>query len=152
MHLPPERGVQDGCSCPETNPLKSKRPAYSLLGSLVLLLLPKCHFCLLAYSNAVVLCSGRVLYDHQPGWSSWVSISIAIVTIVLLLWHWQNTWSIYVAILLAIIGTILIIQSELYTGALNTYMFGAVLIMTASLLRSKFFSIFSKWLMIRSIN
>jgi CHASE2 domain-containing sensor protein len=101
---------------------------WSGLAGLLIVILPKCPFCILAYSSAVTLCSGTKLYNHSPAWTSWISIGLAGFILLTLLWNYKGSRTL-LAIALAFLGSALVLSSELYTGELATYYAGAVLLL-----------------------
>jgi hypothetical protein len=124
--MPP---ASDHCKCKMEH--KAERRWLKSLGglaSLLIVILPKCPFCILAYSSAVTLCSGTKLYNHSPAWTSWISIALAGFILLTLLWNYKG-YRTLLAIALAFLGSALVLSSELYTGELGTYYAGAVLLL-----------------------
>ena len=105
----------------------------SILGGVVIAVLPKCPFCLLAYSSAVTMCSGATLNDHSPQWISLISIGLALLVIYSLIRNYRGDRTAF-ALILAVLGTGLVAYSELISGQLKGYQVGSVLILSAALL------------------
>lgn len=105
----------------------------SLLGGAAIALLPKCPFCLLAYSSAVTMCSGASFSDHSPQWVSFISIGLAALVIFTLIRNYRGPRT-AVALFLALGGSALVAYSELVSGSLWNYQIGSVLILAAALL------------------
>lgn len=117
-----------GCSCPGAATTKEAKPrSYPLLLGILIAIIPKCPFCVLAYSSALTLCNGSNFYMHQSGWTSWLSIGLAAFTLIMVLVNYRGTRTLIAAGLI-ILGSVLIIRAELYTGQLQVYYTGVVFI------------------------
>lgn len=77
----------------------------------------------MAYSSAITLCSGATIYDHNPTWTSFISIGLAALTLFFVLWNFKGkrTW---VAAAMVFLGSLFILDSELRTGDYGWYYFG----------------------------
>ena len=120
--------MEKKCHCPSKNKKRDQKSALPVLGGLLIALLPKCPFCLLAYSSAMTLCNGSKIYLHTPGWTSWISIGLAILTLMMVLLNYRGKRTI-VAASLILFGSLFILRSELYTGDILGYYFGAAMLM-----------------------
>lgn len=78
----------------------------------------------MAYSSAITLCSGARLYDHNPVWTSYISIGLAVVTLLLVTWNYKGKRTVLAALLI-LAGSGLILDSELRTGQLDHYYLGS---------------------------
>ncbi|MEM8909357.1 MAG: hypothetical protein AAGD05_16035, partial [Bacteroidota bacterium] len=121
------RGFQKAKHCATKNQSTNRREAIPLLVAIFIALIPKCPFCILAYSSAITLCSGSKIYMHHPDWTSWISIGLAALTLLMILMNYRGKRTI-VAALLVLIGSSLIMLSELWTGEIKVYYYGAVLL------------------------
>ena len=110
------------CACPSESKVKLKNSPTTLLSALLIAIIPKCPFCILAYSSAITVCSTKAIV-HTTGWASYISISLALVTLFIVLFNFKGTRTI-VAASLILIGTIIISYSELYSGQVSHYYFG----------------------------
>ncbi|MCH2080958.1 MAG: hypothetical protein MK226_01145 [Saprospiraceae bacterium] len=122
------------CSCANKKTIKyNKNKGYPFLLTIVIAILPKCPFCMLAYSSAITMCSGATIYQHEAGVFSYISIILALVVVASIVMNRRDirTW---VATGLALYGTGLVVWSELYTGQLSTYMVGSSLLLLGALL------------------
>ncbi|MEO1260876.1 MAG: hypothetical protein AAFZ15_18905 [Bacteroidota bacterium] len=111
------------CNCRKSHRIESKSRFLPMLAGIAIALLPKCPFCVMAYSSAITLCSGAKLYDHSPTWVSYISIFLAVLTLALVLWNYKGrrTW---IASLLVLFGSYFILDSELRTGDFENYYWG----------------------------
>lgn len=93
----------------------------------------------------MTLCSGTTVYDHTPGWFSWVSILLAGLVIATLIRNYRGGRTL-IAMGLAVTGAGLIAYSELFTGYLGHYTTGAYLILAGALLNGGFYVIIRRGL------
>jgi hypothetical protein len=112
------------CVCPSKSEVKLKNSPTTLLGALLIAIIPKCPFCMLAYSSAITVCSTKAMV-HSSGWTSYISISLALITLFIVLYNYKGTRTI-VAASLILFGSIIILYSELYSGQVSHYYFGCV--------------------------
>ncbi len=121
--------MSSNCSCkPRKKRTTFKSPYLSFIAGLFIALLPKCPFCILAYSSAITLCSGKTLYNHDPGWTSFISIALALFTLVVILLNYKGRKTIIAAILV-LIGSLFLIYSEMYTGDIYQYYWGTAFLL-----------------------
>ncbi len=111
------------CHCPTASSKVSKKSTLPFLSGLFIALIPKCSFCILAYSSAVTLCSGTKVYDHAPQWTSYISIVLALMTLVFVLINYRGTRTIIAAVMV-LAGSGIILWAELITGQPDNYYLG----------------------------
>ena len=130
----PERlsNTQNACACASKKSKIEKRNL-PILFTIIIAILPKCPFCIIAYSSAITMCSGQKWYDHSPTAASYISIGFAFIILLSILFNYRDhrTW---IAAGLAIIGGGLVGYAELYTGELFYYNIGTGLLLIAALL------------------
>ena len=138
------------CHCKKQKEAKVIPPktATSSIGSalmgIVIALLPKCHFCVLAYSSAITLCSGTKIYNHTPAWTSYISIGLALLTLALILINYKGLRTLLAASLV-IIGCLLISYSELKTGEIAFYYGGTFSLLFGVWVNGSFYHFFRKF-------
>jgi hypothetical protein len=115
------------CGCTTHNKVRIKNPHYPFLGSLLIVLLPKCPFCIMAYTSAITVCSAKSMSGYSPQWTSWISILLATLTFLIVAWNYKGRKTI-VACALILVGVLLITQSELFSGLLTGYYWGSGLL------------------------
>lgn len=115
------------CRCTTHNKVRIKNPHYPFLSTLLIVLLPKCPFCIMAYTSAITMCSAKSLSQHSPQWTSYISISLALLTLLIVAWNYKGKKTI-VACLLIMIGSLFIVQSELHSGLLRGYYWGSAML------------------------
>ena len=138
--------MKSNCSCrprKKSHPLKHSR--WSFIAGLFIALLPKCPFCILAYSSAITLCSGKKIYDHDPGWASFISIALALLTLALILYNYKGRKTIAAASLV-LIGSLFLLYSELYTGDIRQYYWGTGFLLFGVWLNANLMYFYHKYL------
>lgn len=83
----------------------------SWIPPILMVLLPKCPFCIMAYSGAMSLCSGKMLYPNANSLSSYIFIflSLCVLLSIYLNYKGRTTW---VALGISIIGVIVLFISQ----------------------------------------
>lgn len=112
------------CRCRKSHKIEKQGRILPFLTGILIAVLPKCPFCVMAYSSAITLCSGAKLYDHNPTWISYISIGLALFTLVLIIYNYKGTRT-WFAAAMVIFGSVLILDSELRTGDFQNYYWGA---------------------------
>ena len=137
--------VIPSCKCNSRAKKEANRSSFSILGGIGLALLPKCHFCILAYSSAVTVCGKGTYYDHSPEWTSYISIGLGLLTLLFVLINrrGKRTWY---ASALVIAGIALIGLSELYTGEKLHYFLGAGILMLGVWINASFLYFYHQYL------
>ena len=133
------------CSCPSKKLKTEQKSAYPFLSSILIAFLPKCHFCILAYSSAITLCSGAKIYDHSPQWTSYISIGLAVLTLIFILLNYRGKRTVFSA-LMVLAGSILIIRTELYTGEVMEYYYGVFLLMIGVWVNASFYYFYYRFI------
>ena len=66
----------------------------SFFSSILVILLPKCPFCIMAYSSAITVCGGQSIYMDANNWVSYIPLilSFAILCLILLNHRGKRTW------------------------------------------------------------
>lgn len=134
---PTAASLLKSCKCTSRAKKQAKDSSISLFGGIFLALLPKCHFCILAYSSAITVCGKGTYYDHSPTWTSFISIGLACLTLVFILLNprGKRTW---IATSLVLIGICAIAVSELYTGEMMQYYLGSGVLMMGVWINANF--------------
>ncbi|MEM6724377.1 MAG: hypothetical protein AAF598_10090 [Bacteroidota bacterium] len=113
------------CSCTARTDRSAKRSAFPVLTGIFIAVLPKCPFCILAYSSAITMCG---VNGHIPAWTSWISIALAVLTLLFVLLNNRGRRTILAAVLV-IAGSLFIIHSEMISGSMENYYLGASLLL-----------------------
>lgn len=119
--------VNKHCGFITHNKVRIKNPHYSFLSTLLIVLLPKCPFCVMAYTSAITMCGAGSMTGYSTLWTSYISICLALLTFLIVAWNYKGKKTI-LACLLILTGSLFIIQSELYSGLLTGYYWGSAML------------------------
>jgi len=114
------------CACPSESKVKVKGAPSTLFNTLLIAIIPKCPFCMLAYSSAISVCSAKAIV-HTRGWASYISISLALITLLIVLYNYKGRRTLIAASIISI-ATIIIAYSELYSGQVSHYYVGCAVL------------------------
>ena len=89
------------------------KKSYSWLPALFIAIIPKCPFCIMAYSGALTLCTGTKMYPHADTTTSYISIGLAVFVLLSILFNYKGHKTNY-ALFLTSIGMFLLIMSQFY--------------------------------------
>lgn len=126
-------------------PCRSKaRSSYAWLPAVVVAILPKCPFCVMAYSGAISMCSGNNLYPNAGGIVSYVTIGLALLTLlsILLNKRGRRTW---VAATITIGGTGLLLLSQFYSMSSSLYYIAVTVIFFGVWFNGSFLHFYRKY-------
>ena len=116
------------CACKSHYKVRIKNPHYPFLSGLLIAILPKCPFCVMAYTSAITVCSAKsIAAVYSPGWTSYIPIALAILTLCIVAWNHKGKKTI-AACFLILAGILFIAQSELFSGELTSYYWGCALL------------------------
>jgi hypothetical protein len=104
-----------------------KRRTYSWIPAVLVAILPKCPFCIMAYSGAVTMCSGNMLFPNAGTTASYLTVGLAALVIfgILLNRKGRKTW---VALALASTGILFLIIGQFYFISMISYYLGVLLL------------------------
>ena len=100
---------------------------FSFLPGVVIALIPKCPFCILSFTSAITVCSTKGISEYTPHWTSYLSIVFALVTAIIVGYNFKGTKTL-VSLVLILMGTSLILYSELFTGLIQPYYWGCIIL------------------------
>lgn len=105
--------------------------SYGLLGGLLLALLPKCPFCVMAYSGTLMLCGKNTVSESHYTATSAATIIITsffcLLTLLSIYFNKRGTRTRY-ALFISTFGTCLVISSTLFYGGWGLYYTGVAVI------------------------
>lgn len=136
--------MASNCSCKKKNRRDIRSSYSSVIGAIIIALIPKCPFCILAYSSAITMCSGKTIYDHTPVWTSYISIGLSVFTLAVILFNYKGLKTI-VAAGFVVLGSVFLGVSEMQTGSVSFYYTGAVLLMFGVWLNANFMYFYHRY-------
>lgn len=83
----------------------------SWVPGIIIALIPKCPFCIMAYSGAVTLCSGNTLYPNAGGLETYVSIGLGIFILISISFNYKGKQT-KVSLLFSLLGLLCLIISQ----------------------------------------
>ena len=140
------KGIKSNqCGCTTKKTKKEKKSISPLFTGVMIAILPKCPYCILAYSSAITMCSGTKLYSHTPGWTSYLLLGLAGLTLLLILMNYKGKRTIAAAALAAT-GSLLMLASQFYTFDINHYYIGTFLLLFGVWVNASFRFFYRQWI------
>jgi hypothetical protein len=117
---------------------KNKKPGlkrrYSFITGIFLILLPKCPFCVMAYTSTVMLCGKDTLTQnsqhHYSSLTFYITFLLCLVTIIGILFNYRDVRTKY-ALTIAGLGTSITLFSVLSSGGQYFYYTGVFVLFIA---------------------
>ena len=116
----------------------------SLFSTVVLIILPKCPICIMAYSSAITICGGPDMYLMSNNWVSYVPLVLALFINLMFLFNWRGQRTLY-ALTIAMVGFTLISLTHQLVLSPIFYDLGAVLLLMSIWLNSSLISLLNKF-------
>ena len=116
---------------------------YSSVLGFIILLLPKCPLCVVAYSSAITLCGTSTLITHtthHTDWGSYVALGMSVIIIVCILLSYRTKKNNAISLITALCGVLLICAGIFKADAMACYYIGATLLVMATFIYSGFMS------------
>ncbi len=115
--------MRTNCHCPSRKKPLVKKTELSIISGLLFALIPKCPFCIVAFSSAITVCGGKGLYALSPTWTPFLAVGLAAFTLAIT-WINNKGKQTIIASLILLTGICLIVFNEFYTQTFNTYYVG----------------------------
>lgn len=128
--------------CPQ-NHKKVKASGSSWLSALLIIVIPKCPFCIMAYSSAITMCGGADIYLQGNNWVSYIPIFLSLFIIGMLLMNYRDSRTKY-ALTLAMIGLSLVLSTHQMLLSPAYYYYGTAFLILSIWLNGSLFSILGK--------
>jgi hypothetical protein len=94
-------------SNPSIQPQKNTNNLSPLL-SFIILFLPKCPFCIVAYSSSMTMCGAAPLVSHHIDWGAWLAIGLSIIVLGSIALNFRGKGT-YYALFIALIGSLMVV-------------------------------------------
>ena len=131
-------------SCSDHQNQSGHKQLLRWLPAVLVAILPKCPFCLMAYSGAVSLCSGTMLFPNSGTTASYITTGLAIIIVCSLLFNHKGrkTWF---ALGIALLGIAFLILGQFYFISELNYYFGGLLLFFGIWLNGSFLHYYKKF-------
>ena len=133
------------CGCKAKDSRKERNSISPLLTGIVIALIPKCPYCILAYSSAITMCSGSKMYMQSPGFSSMILLGLAFLTLLFIVLNYRDKRTI-LAIAFVCAGSLLMLACQFYTFNMNHYYLGTFLLLFGVWVNASFKYFYRQWL------
>lgn len=133
------------CGCAVKKDRKESKSIYPLFTGFLIAILPKCPYCILAYSSAITMCSGTKIYKNTPGWTPYIILGLAMLTLLLLFLNYKGKRTIIAAALVGT-GSLLMLACQFYTFNINHFYIGTFLLLFGVWVNASFRYFYRQWL------
>ena len=93
------------------------------LPAVVVAILPKCPFCIMAYAGAIPLCGGKTIYPNAGNLSLYLTIGFSVVVLLGILLNQKGIRTLHAG-LIAIAGVICLVLSQIVWISMPLYYLG----------------------------
>lgn len=133
-------------NCPHNKACgKQKRKLnLSWLPAIIVAILPKCPFCIMAYSGAMTMCSGNMLYPNAGTSASYLTIGIALFVLLSMILNYKGRKT-QVALLLAASGILLMLIGQFFFISMTNYYLGVLLLFFGIWYNGSFLHFYEKY-------
>ena len=115
------------CASETDHKKKPVKAGTSLLGSLLVIILPKCGLFVMAYSSAIAVCGAPSLTEGSTDVLSFVPWLLSLVVLTMIALNRRGIRTLF-AFLTALLGTVIIILSHQHILLPEYYQYGAVML------------------------
>ena len=115
----------------------------SWLPGFIIAVLPKCPFCLMAYSGAVTLCSGHTLYPNAGSYSAYIILGLSVFILVSLVFNNKGLRTV-ISFLISIIGIASLMLSQFILMSSTLYYIGVGILVCGIWYNGSFFYFYNK--------
>ncbi len=86
-------------------------PNSSFFSAILIILIPKCPFCIMAYSSAITICGGQDIYMTSNNWVSYIPLVLSAIVILMIIYNNKGTRT-WIAASMALISALFILLSH----------------------------------------
>ena len=134
--------MNKGCHTCKAQSKSNTKTSMSFLSSLLIIILPKCPFCVMAYSSVLTVCGGQSVYMNHNNWVSYIPLLLSMVILFILVRNYKDSRTIY-AIILAVTGAGLLLLVHQLVISPQFYHLGSFLLFFSIWLNGSLFSLIS---------
>ena len=139
--------IEDDCKpCKKKRIVSGEKKRLGLLTTLLLVLLPKCPFCLMAFSSTVILCGKAGAMSeltHTSPATIFITSFFCFLVLISILFNYRDARTKY-ALLLVATGCLFVICSVCIGGGLPLYYSGVILLFVGVWLNASLLFVISK--------
>ncbi len=108
-------------TCKHHSACRKKEKTYiSWLPAIFIAILPKCPFCIMAYSGAMSMCSGKMFSPNADAYSGYIIIGLSLLILFSILLNHKGTKT-WIAAFIVLIGIGLLTMSQYQTMSESLY-------------------------------
>jgi len=138
------KAKSNSCGCAVRKNPKETSSVSPIITGVLIALIPKCPYCILAYSSAITMCSGSKIYMQSPGLMSYITLGLAFMTLLFILINHRGKRT-YIAALFVGVGSLLMLACQFYTFNMTHYYTGTILIFLGVWFNASFRYFYVKW-------
>lgn len=120
------------CSEDVVSPPATSTTWTSAVVGFMILILPKCPFCVVAYTSSMAICGAPSLTEHHTDWGAWLSLGLAAVCLWSIARNYRGPGT-RAALVVATSGLCLLLVGLFMPHAMRCYYAGAALLFLGSL-------------------
>ncbi len=136
--------MKKNCHNCKKKPFVHAKGNYNFITGVLLAILPKCPFCIMAYTSTVMLCGeGTLIESNRTHYSSitiYITFFFCLLIIAGILLNYRGKRTKY-ALGLSVLGTLFILQSVIFSGGEKLYYSGISILFTAIWLNTSLISL-----------
>jgi hypothetical protein len=99
--------------------------------SFLIILLPKCPFCIVAYTSSMAMCGASPLVSHHTDWGAWVALFLGSVILYSIYRNRRGPGTAF-AVAMAFVGLLLVTIGVFVADAFVCYYLGSIVLLLAA--------------------